>query len=141
MLLLSSSFEFEIDIERWVFALFVLLCSVFLLWVFNGIKRTVWFAAYGNVVRKVFDDSEEKQSYEPANDNNKSRFDFNWAKGVAAPAPAPSAPKKSVKGADAPSGSSDTGTTPDASAAMGLKHHGMIAVSMGVAAILAAVFL
>lgn len=61
--------------------------------------------------------------------------------GPAAPAPAPSAPKKSVKGADAPSGSSDTGTTPDASAAMGLKHHGMIAVSMGVAAILAAVFL
>lgn len=55
MLLLSSSFEFEIDIERWVFALFVLLCSVLLLWVFNGIKRTVWFAAYGNVVRKVFD--------------------------------------------------------------------------------------
>lgn len=54
--------------------------------------------------------------------------------GSPAPAPAPAAPKKSVKGSDSPSAGSSSDDSPvDASAAMGLKHQTIKAVSLGVA--------
>ncbi|KAM2624879.1 hypothetical protein TB1_031816 [Malus domestica] len=62
--------------------------------------------------------------------------------GPAAPAPAPSKPETKVKGADSPSGSSDSGSTADSSAAMGLEQHGIAeAASVGMIAILAAFLL